>query len=342
MKRALLRWEVVLVVILLAEIAIFGAINSRFLNTASLLYGTSDFVHIGIVALPLTLVIIAGGIDVSFASLVGLCAVAFGVANFFGAPLPLAIALALVLGGLAGAMNAAVIHFSKIQPLVVTLGSLYLFGGAATVLSGAVGAGGYEGIGDFPDAFTAFGYHEFSGIPAILILFLAIAGIVTVLLHFTRFGRAIFLIGQSEHAARYSGIAVMRAQTVTYVLTGLGAATAGLVLSSYFGAARVDLGTATLLPAITAVVLGGASIYGGQGSVIGTLLAVFVIGFLQQGLQMSGVSSQISSALSGGLLVVVVALRHGSALAASFIAVGRRNLSARPQHPKEEKSQNAQ
>ncbi|RUT28854.1 autoinducer 2 import system permease LsrD [Arsenicitalea aurantiaca] len=338
MKRFVLRWEAALVGLLVLEFIVFGAINPRFLNPSNLLYGTSDFVHIGIIALPLTLVIISGGIDVSFASLVGLCAIVFGVANFFGVPLPLAIAMALAAGVLAGAFNAAIIHFSRIQPLVVTLGSLYLFGGAATVLSGAVGAGGYEGIGNFPAAFTSFGYLEIFGVPAILILFLMLAALFAVLLHLTRFGRAVYLVGQSPDASRYSGLPVGRVQAATYLLTGLCAAIAGLVLSSYFGSARVDLGTATLLPAITAVVLGGASIYGGQGSLVGTILAVFVIGFLQQGLQMAGVPSQVSSALSGGLLVVVVALRHGSAMLPNLIAAGQKAMTARPRRFVEEKT----
>jgi len=323
MKNVLFRWEAALLLMLVVELAVFGYINPRFLNVGNLIYGTSDFVQIGIVALPLTLVIIAGGIDVSFASTIGLCAIVFGVSNFFGVPLPLAIGLALVAGGIAGLFNAAIIHLSKIQPLVVTLGSLYLFQGTATVLSGVVGAGGYEGIGNFPASFTAFGYAEFFGLPAPLALFLGLAAVLVVLLHFTRFGRAVFLIGQSAEAARYSGLSVGATQTITYVITGVCAAIAGLVMAAYFGSARVDLGAATLLPAVTAAVLGGASIYGGQGSILGTLLATFVIGYLQQGLQASGVPSQISSALSGGLLVAAVALRHGSALLADFIAVAR-------------------
>lgn len=237
--------------------------------------------------------------------------------------------LALTTGGLCGLVNAAVIHFSKIQPLVVTLGSLCLFQGAATVVSGLAGAGGYEGIGNFPDAFNAFGYAYFLGIPAPSVLFLLLAAVLVVLLHFTRFGRVVFLTGQAEEAARFAGIPVARVQTITYVITGVCAAIAGLALSAYLGSARVDLGSATLLPAVTAAVLGGASIYGGQGSIVGTLIATFVIGYLQQGLQAAGVPSQISSALSGGLLVVAVAMRHGTAMLSDFIAVSRQRKASR-------------
>lgn len=314
MKRVLARWEVVLFIVLIAELAVFGMINPRFLTTGSLLFGTSDFVQIGIVAVPLTLVIIAGGIDVSFASTVGLAAISFGIANFFGLPLPLSLLTGFAVGALAGVLNATVIRLTRLQPLVVTLGSLYLFSGAATVLSGTVGAEGYEGIGGFPQGFTALGYAQVLGLPMPLFVFLIFAAVHLVLLHMTRFGRLVFQIGQSESAARHSGMPVTRVQMITYVLTGLGAALAGIMLTAYFGSARVDLGSATLLPAITAAVLGGASIYGGTGSVMGTIIATFIIGYLQQGLQMSGVPSQISSALSGALLLVVVALRHGALL----------------------------
>lgn len=328
MKSALFKWEVALLLILVVELATFGAVNPRFLNLGNLLYGTSDFVQIGIVALPLTLVIIAGGIDVSFASTIGLCAVIFGILNFYSMPLPVSILGAILAGAAAGALNAGVIHVSKIQPLVVTLGGLYLFQGAATVLSGLVGAGGYEGIGNFPAVFTNFGYASVLGLPASLLVFLGLAGVLLVLLHFTRIGRMIFLIGQSEDAARFSGLPVAQIQTFTYIITGICAAIAGLVMSAYFGSARTDLGVSTLLPAITAVVLGGASIYGGKGSILGTLLATIVIGYLQQGLQATGVSSQISSALSGGLLVIVVALRHGSAFVVDFINAARLTKNA--------------
>ena len=157
------------------------------------------------------------------------------------------------------------------------------------------------------------------GLPMPLFVFLCFAAVLLVLLHLTRFGRLVFQIGLNENAARHSGMPVFRVQLMTYVLTGLAAALAGIMLSAYFGSARVDLGSATLLPAITAAVLGGASIYGGKGSVLGTVIATFIIGYLQQGLQMSGVPSQISSALSGALLVLVVALRHGAALLREFL-----------------------
>ncbi|HBC8488613.1 TPA: histidine kinase, partial [Escherichia coli] len=131
-------------------------------------------------------------------------------------------------------------------------------------------------------------------------------------LHKTHAGRNVFLIGQSPRVALYSAIPVNRTLCALYAMTGLASAVAAVLLVSYFGSARSDLGASFLMPAITAVVLGGANIYGGSGSIIGTAIAVLLVGYLQQGLQMAGVPNQVSSALSGALLIVVVVGRSVS------------------------------
>lgn len=325
MKKYLFRWEMVLLAILCIELVVFGWLNPRFLNLANLLYGTSDFVQIGIVALPLTLVMIAGGIDISFAASIGLCAIIFGLANHMGWPLSLSIGASLLTGVLCGLFNGLLIGLTKIQALVITLGTMYLFNGAATVLSGTIGASGFEGIGGFPDAFLNIAYASLGPLPLFAVLFLGETLLLLYLLHFTRFGRKIYLCGLSESATRYSGIHLPTIQTLCHMLLGFFAALAALMLSAYFGSARTDLGTNTLLPAITAVVLGGASIYGGQGSVFGTFLATLIVGFLQQGLQMAGVSSQIAGALSGALLVCAVLLRQGGAVVNRVFTALRRH-----------------
>nr|VUD34610.1 autoinducer-2 ABC transporter permease LsrD [Raoultella sp. NCTC 9187] len=160
-----LSWESALLALLVVEILLFGAINPRMLDINMLLFSTSDFICIGIVALPLTLVIISGGIDISLGSTIGLCAIALGVMMQAGWPMGLAIPLTLLLGLLCGLINAALIHYTGISPLVITLGTLYLYGGGALLLSGMAGATGYEGIGGFPDAFTAFANLTLFGLP---------------------------------------------------------------------------------------------------------------------------------------------------------------------------------
>jgi ribose/xylose/arabinose/galactoside ABC-type transport system permease subunit len=134
-----LNWESALLVLLVLEILLFGAINPRMLDINMLLFSTSDFICIGIVALPLTLVIISGGIDISLGSTIGLCAIALGVMMQAGWPMAVAIPLTLLLGLLCGLVNAALIHYTGISPLVITLGTLYLYGGGALLLSGMAG-----------------------------------------------------------------------------------------------------------------------------------------------------------------------------------------------------------
>lgn len=298
--------------LLVIEIVAFGAINPRMLDLNMLLFSTSDFICIGIVALPLTMVIVSGGIDISFGSTIGLCAIALGVLFQSGVPMPLAILLTLLLGALCGLINAGLIIYTKVNPLVITLGTLYLFAGSALLLSGMAGATGYEGIGGFPMAFTDFANLDVLGLPVPLIIFLICLLVFWLWLHKTHAGRNVFLIGQSPRVALYSAIPVNRTLCALYAMTGLASAVAAVLLVSYFGSARSDLGASFLMPAITAVVLGGANIYGGSGSIIGTAIAVLLVGYLQQGLQMAGVPNQVSSALSGALLIVVVVGRSVS------------------------------
>ncbi|MCZ7833624.1 autoinducer 2 ABC transporter permease LsrD [Atlantibacter hermannii] len=317
-------WELALLALLVLEILLFGALNPRMLDINMLLFSTSDFICIGIVALPLTLVIISGGIDISLGSTIGLCAIALGVLMQSGVPMSVAIVLTLALGLACGLLNAALIHYTGISPLVITLGTLYLYGGGALLLSGMAGATGYEGIGGFPDSFTAFANATLLGLPVPLVMFLVITLFFWVLAHRARFGRHLFLLGQNARAARYAALPVNGMLYGVYGLVGLASAIAAVVLVSYFGSARSDLGRDLLMPALTAAVLGGANIYGGSGSVVGTALAALLVGYLQQGLQMVGIPNQVSSALSGALLIVVVIGRSVSLHRETLRAAWRR------------------
>ena len=256
-----LNWESALLILLVLEILLFGAINPRMLDINMLLFSTSDFICIGIVALPLTLVIISGGIDISLGSTIGLQA---------GWPMAVAIPLTLLLGLLCGLVNAALIHYTGISPLVITLGTLYLYGGGALLLSGMAGATGYEGIGGFPDSFTAFANLTVVGLPIPLVLFAVITAFFWLITHRGRFGRHLFLIGQNPRAARYAALSVNGMPYALYGLVGVASAVAALVMVSYFGSARSDLGRDLLMPALTAAVLGGANIYGAAGGVPAT------------------------------------------------------------------------
>ncbi|HDR1367185.1 TPA: autoinducer 2 import system permease LsrD, partial [Pasteurella multocida] len=257
-------------------------------------------------ALPLTMIIVSGGMDISFGSTVGLCAIFLGVLFKSDVPLSLAIPLTFLVGILCGVVNASLILYTKVNPLVITLGTMYLFGGGALLLSGFAGATGYEGIGGFPESLLEFANQTLFGIPTPIIYFLLMTLVFWLLMHKTIIGRSIFLIGQSERTSRYSAVPITGTLYIIYSAIGVVAAFVGILLVSYFGSARSDLGSSLLMPVLTAVVLGGANIYGGSGSIIGTAIAALLIGYLQQGLQMVGVSNEISSALSGALLIIVL------------------------------------
>jgi AI-2 transport system permease protein len=302
-------WEVALVGLLIAEILLFGLASPSFLNLDNLLFSTSDFAHIVLAALPLTLVIITGGIDISAAAMMGLTAIVLGVTWQSGANIFIALLIGVLVGALAGAFNGMLVANTDIPPLVITLGTLFLYSGLATGIAGSLGAAGYEGISGLPREFTRLANGSIGPIPNTLILVLSFALILAVILHRTRLGRSFYLVGVNAEAARFSGISVKAVIIAAYTLSGLGAALAGAMLTSYFTSARSDLGSDALLPAITAVVLGGANINGGSGTIAGTLLASLVLGTLKHGLLATGVTNDVSQVVIGTLLISIVAAK---------------------------------
>ncbi len=317
-------WEFMLAIVLVVELVVLGLINPAFLNIENLLFSTSDFVHVIIAAVGLTLVIMTGGMDISGVSIMGLASIVLGLMYVAGVPIGLAVAVALAVGLAAGAFNGSVIAHTDINPLVVTLAMLFLYSGIATGLptlldmlgftsggSGGFEAYQYEGIGGLPKSFTWIGSGGIGWVPMPFIITVVIAIVASYLMTRTRFGRFLKLIGVSEDVARFTGVPVRRTLVTVYALNGFTAAVAGLVLTAYFTSARSDLGAEALLNIITAVVLGGSSIYGGQGSVLGTFLAGLVLGFLRQGLLALGITSDVVPVIVGILLIGSVALKIG-------------------------------
>ncbi len=315
MKAQFLRsWEFYLLLLLIVEILFFGSINPRFLNFKLLLNSSSDFIHIAILALPFMLIVASGDIDLSFAFLIGLLSVLFGVLWLWGIPIFISCLIVLIVGTLLSMVNAFIINITKVNALVITLGTGFLFSGMAVVLSGAAGADGYDGIAGFPAYFNEIANASIGGIPIPLALYIIIAILYFILVHHTKLGRKVMLVGQNKKAALYSGISEQKMRIFVYGSIGFFSALSAILMVSYYGSARSDFGNDFLMPVITAVVLGGANIYGGYGRIVGTILAAFIVGYLQQGLQIIGVPTQLSSAFTGGLLVVIVTLRGGSAI----------------------------
>ena len=318
------RWEGVLIVLLLVEFILFSLINSDFLNISNLLFSTTDFLFIAIAAIPMTFVIVTGGIDVSVGSIMGLTSILIGVLWMNGIPILFAVIIALIISCLAGALNGLIIKMTDVEPLVVTLGTMFLYGGIALVISGGAGASGYEGISGLPDTFVQLANGSFIGIPNLLWLLIVLTVLCTVLFHRTIYGRHVKLTGANENTAKYTGIKTKKVVIIAYILSGLGGGLGGAFLTAYFGSARADMGSETILPIITAVVLGGTLITGGKGSIIGTVLASIFIGLMQYGLQMTGLTNEQSNVVIGIILILSVIMRHFKLH--QFLAEKRRNL----------------
>ena len=318
------RWEGVLIVLLLVEFILFSLINSDFLNISNLLFSTNDFLFIAIAAIPMTFVIVTGGIDVSIGSIMGLTSILIGVLWMNGIPILFAVIIALIISCLAGALNGLIIKMTDVEPLVVTLGTMFLYGGIALVISGGAGASGYEGISGLPDTFVQLANGSFIGIPNLLWLLIVLTVLCTVLFHRTIYGRHVKLTGANENTAKYTGIKTKKVVIIAYILSGLGSGLGGAFLTAYFGSARADMGSETILPIITAVVLGGTLITGGKGSIIGTVLASIFIGLMQYGLQMTGLTNEQSNVVIGIILILSVIMRHFKLH--QFLAEKRKNL----------------
>jgi len=299
------RTEWILAGALSAEIAVFAAIAPNFLSIANGFEVVRATVELGLLAIALTPVIVSGGIDVSVGAMMGLSAVIFGASvTDWHLPLAMAVAAALAAGAAGGTLNAILVARLDVPPLIVTLGSMSLFRGIAEGLTGA--AVNYTG---FPRGFLAFGQGYLGGvIPAQVPLFVAIFAGYVVLLHRSTAGRAVYAIGFGAAGARYAGVDVRRRLASLYVLTALVASVAAIVYVAHLGQARSDAGTGYELDAIAAVVLGGTSVFGGRGSLWGTLLGLGAISVLRNGFQLAAWPSELAGMMTGGLLLVTMAL----------------------------------
>jgi rhamnose transport system substrate-binding protein len=297
--------QAILVVLIALEVAVFARIGTNFFTLGNGFEILRLSVEIGLLAVALTPVIVSGGIDLSVGSLMGLSAVIFGTLwRDRGLPIVVAAPLTLYFGALAGYLNGLLITKLRIPALIVTLGSFSLFRGLAEGWTGGV-----DNFTNFPSAFLFLGQGYLPGdIPTQLPVFLIVAAGFWVLLHRTTIGRALFAIGFSPEGARYAGLPVGRTVTLVYVLSGVVSSLAAIIYVSHLGQAKADAGTGYELLAITAVVLGGTSIFGGRGSVGGTLLGLLAIAVLQNGLRLADLPGELAGMLTGTLLLLAIGL----------------------------------
>ena len=295
--------EWVLLLALSAEIAIFSGIAQNFFTWGNLIEVIRFSVELGLLALALTPVIITGGIDLSVGSMMGLAAVSFGALwNDAHFPLVAALLAALLIGCAGGALNAVLISRFNLPPLVVTLGSYSLFRGIAEGIT--QGTVNYTG---FSQRFLFLGQGYLLGaIPVQLLFFLPVLVAFWILLHRSVIGRALYAIGFTAAGARYAGIPVRARVGLVYFLSGLVASLAAIIYVAHLGQAKSDAGSGYELDAITAVVLGGTSVFGGRGTMWGTLLGLFFLTILQNGLHLAALPTELTGVLTGVLLVAII------------------------------------
>jgi rhamnose transport system permease protein len=304
MLARLARWEVLLALFLIALIAIGTSVSPVFLTGRNVANLIAALIEVAIMSLPMALIIIAGEIDLSVESMVGLSAAILGALFAAGVPLPLTLMIVLIVGALGGLLNGVLVTRVGLPSLVVTLGTLALFRGLALVVLGS------RGVSNFPDWFTGFGFGSVPGLPVPwpFTLYLALAVVLAILLHRTWIGRQLYAIGKNQSASRFSGIRVARVKLLLFVLSGVVASLAGIILVARMSSARADVGSGLTLVVVTIVLLGGVDIFGGRGTIPGVVLAFFALAVMGNVLRLTNVSSDIQSIAVGLLLIVSVVI----------------------------------
>ncbi len=322
-RRSLSTGEWILLGALSAEIAFFAAIAQNFFTLENFFEILRLSVELGLLAIALTPIIVTGGIDLSVGSMMGLAAVLFGAAyRDWGMSISGAAVVALVAGSAGGALNAVLIAYFDIPPLIVTLGTLSLFRGIAEGLTR--GAVNYT---DFPGGFLTLGQGYLGGIfPTQLLVFVPILAIYVVVLHRSVIGRAWYVIGFGAAGARYAGVPVARRVATLYFLSGVVSAVAAIIYVAHLGQARSDAGSGYELDAITAVVLGGTSVFGGRGTIWGTVLGLAALSVLRNGLHLAALPSELTGVLTGTLLVTTIAIDRLRGLPAPIEARGEEEI----------------
>ncbi|MES0120092.1 ABC transporter permease [Mesorhizobium sp. C277A] len=303
LSSAIFSWEALLVFVAVAIFAINSFASPYFLDAYSLSDLTFNFTEKGLIAFAMALLIISGEIDLSVAAIIALASTMMGMAVQAGADTPVLVAIGIVVGLGCGAFNGLLVTRLGLPSIVVTIGTMSLFRGIAFII---LGDQAYKG---YPESFAFFGQGYVWWVVSFeLVLFLIAAVAYWFLLHRTSFGRRVFAIGNNPVAAQFSGVRVGRIKFILFCLTGLMAGIASVLITSRLGSTRPSIAQGYELEVITMVVLGGVSILGGSGSIVGVVLAAFIMGLVTFGLGLLNVPGIVMSIFIGLLLIVVIAL----------------------------------
>ena len=301
--RALRSWEAILLVVAVAVFVANAFASPYFLNAWNLSDATFNFTEKAMIALAMAMLIIAGEIDLSVASIIALASTAMGLAMTAGFATPLLVLVGLVTGLACGAFNGGLVAGLGLPSIVVTIGTMSLFRGISYIVLGDKAFTGY------PEAFAFFGQGYVGWVVSFELALFGVAAVVFhVLLHRTSFGRSIFAIGNNPTAALFSGIRVARVRFILFLLTGVMSGIAAICLTSRLGSTRPSIATGMELEVVTMVVLGGVSILGGSGSIAGVVIAAVIMGMVTFGFGLLNVPGIVMSIFLGLLLIAVIAL----------------------------------
>jgi rhamnose transport system permease protein len=301
---ALTKWEVILLLIFLVVIAVSASISPYFLDLFNIMNTTFNFMEKALVALPITLVILCGDIDISVAGIMALSSLLMGAASAAGAGSAMLVLIGLGTGLAAGFLNGFLIVRFSIPSIAVTIGSMSLFRGIAYAVLGDKAYTRYPR----PFAYLGQGYIGDSAVPFELVLFVVLAVVFGLLLHRTTFGRKVYAIGNNATAARFSGVPVHGMRLLIFCLSGLMSGLASVLLTSRIGSTRPNIAEGWELEIITTVVLGGVAISGGQGNILGVIISIFLIGFLKFGMGLINVPGVVMNIVIGFLLIIAILL----------------------------------
>ena len=297
-----LRWDV-LVGILLVLVFLGGSAGSpEFANIGNLSFALGDLGEIALIALAMTLLVVAAEVDLSVASVLGLSSALVGTLWDAGWSIETIIPFVIVVGAVCGLVNGLLVTRLGLPSLAVTIGTLALYRGLAYVVLGD------RAVAEFPQTYVNLAVNDVPGtpIPYPVALFAVLAVITAVVLHATGFGRSLFAIGAQVEAAHFAGIRVKRIKLILFVVSGVVASFAGVVYTLRYGSARADNGSGLELAVIAAVLLGGVDFDGGRGTLGGVIAGVLLIGLLRNLLMLNDVSTEIQSVVTGLLLVISV------------------------------------
>ncbi|MGN1000171.1 MAG: ABC transporter permease [Faecousia sp.] len=303
-KQLLMRWESLLVLIFLAVNVMNICISPYYLNARNLFTNINNFMNTALIALPMAFVLLLGDIDLSVGGNVCLSATMLGIVYNATGSIWLGILACLVTGTLCGALNGLVLtKFNELAPMIVTLATNIIFRGLSERILGDGSTGGMTQVSWFGSLYAG---RLFKLIPYPILVFAGLAVVFGLVMHKTVFGRRMFAIGENKKAAAYAGIKVEKVRMIVFTLTGLMCGLSAIFYCSKLGSVKSDVAGGFELEAISMCVLGGISTAGGKGTMVGAIIAIFIIGLLRYGLGLINLSGQTIRIILGALLIVVV------------------------------------